>query len=233
MINVTDETFETEVLARSEQVTVVVDLWAEWCGPCRSLGPIIESVVAATDGQVVLTKIDVDSNPRASQVFQVQSIPAVYAVKDRKVIDGFIGALPEAQVQEFVGRLLPSEAETEVERLVALGDETSLRAALEIEADNEAAVIALAELLVSDGRGDDAVSLLARIPETAESRRIAALARTGDAVSDDVDGQLEVLLGQVRDDSDARQKFVDLLEVLGPDDPRTSDWRKKLTLALY
>ena len=233
MVDVTDETFEAEVLVRSEQVPVVVDLWAEWCGPCKSLGPIIEAVVGATGGRVVLAKIDVDSNPRSAATFQVQSIPAVHALKDRKIIDQFLGAQPESVVAAFVNKLIPTEEETEVQRLMALGDEVSLRAALELEPANDAVVCALAELLVTDGRGPEALELLARIPETLEARRIAALARVGDAVPTDVIADLDALLDQVKGDDDARQRFVDLLEVLGADDPRTAEYRRKLTQRLF
>src|SRR5438270_8270313 len=111
MTDVTDATFERDVLERSAQVPVVVDLWAEWCGPCRTLGPILEKVVAATDGKVELAKVDVDSNPRVGATFQVQSIPAVFALRDRQVVDSFVGALPEAAVQEFVARLAPETSE--------------------------------------------------------------------------------------------------------------------------
>ena len=235
MIDVTDATFEQDVLERSKQVPVVVDLWAPWCGPCRTLGPIIEKVVDATEGQVELVKVNVDDNPRVAATFQVQSIPAVYAISDGKVVDGFIGALPEKGVAEFVARLAP--AETEADRLVAAGDEESLRKVLEEEPDPEAAVIARAELLAERGDGQEALSLLARIPETAETRRVAAIARLGDQGSVEsnggVENQLDSLLERVKDDEEARQKFVDLLEVLGPDDPRTSHYRKALTAKLY
>ncbi|MBV8302587.1 MAG: thioredoxin, partial [Acidimicrobiia bacterium] len=115
MTDVTDATFEQDVLERSKQVPVVVDLWAPWCGPCRTLGPIIEKVVDATEGGVELVKVNVDENPRVSATFQVQSIPAVYGLRDGKVVDGFIGALPEKAVAEFVARLAPPE--TEADRL--------------------------------------------------------------------------------------------------------------------
>jgi putative thioredoxin len=233
MADITDATFEQDVLERSKQVPVVVDLWAPWCGPCKTLGPIIERVIDETDGQVELAKVNVDENPQVSRAFQVQSIPAVYALKDGKVVDGFVGAQPEAAVRKFVETLLPSEEETEVQQLLRASDAESLRRVLDLEPDNEQAIVALADLLVADARNDEALDLLARIPETAETRRVAAQARLGAAPTDDVDVRLGELLAQVKGSDEARQQFVDLLEVLGPDDPRTAQWRKKLTAALY
>jgi putative thioredoxin len=234
MVDVTDATFEQDVIERSKEVPVVVDLWASWCGPCKTLGPIIERVVDATAGEVVLAKVDVDANPQVARAFQVQSIPAVYALKDGKVVDGFIGAQPEPVVQRFVESLLPTKEQTEIERLVELGDEASLRKALELEPDNHDAIVSLAELLVVDDRSDEALALLARLPETPDTRRVAALARLG--VPDDfdsVDARLAGLIGRVKADEAARQEFVDLLELLGPDDPRTAGWRKRLTAQLF
>ena len=117
-IEVTDATFPTEVVERSKQVPVVVDLWAEWCGPCKQLGPILEQVIAETNGKVVLAKVDVDSNPQVSGAFQVQGIPAVYALRDGKVVDHFVGAQPEATVRTFVEGLLPAEEEDAIGALV-------------------------------------------------------------------------------------------------------------------
>lgn len=234
MADVTDATFATEVVERSHAVAVVVDLWAPWCGPCKTLGPILEQVVAATDGAVELAKVNVDDNPQTAQAFQVQSIPAVYAMRDGKVVDGFIGAQGEAAVAEFVQRLLPTEQESEVEALVAAADEASLRRALELDADHVGAVVGLADLLVADGRGEEALDLLERIPETAEVRRVAALARTGPGVdNEDVEARLDDLLGRVKADPAARQEFVDLLEIMGADDPRTSVYRRRLTTQIY
>lgn len=230
--DVTDATFQTEVLERSQQVPVVVDLWAPWCGPCKTLGPIIEKVVDETAGKVELAKINVDENPGAAQAFQVQGIPAVYALSDGKVVDGFIGAQGEAAVREFVGKLVPTEEQTLVDQLIEAGDEASLRQALEHEPDNEAAITALAALLIDDGRTEEALEMLEKIPESPETRHLAALARAGDDVGD-VETRLEELLGQVKADDGARQEFVDLLEVMGPDDPRTASYRKRLTAALY
>ena len=159
-IDVTEETFETEVLEKSNEVPVVVDLWAEWCGPCKTLGPLLEKVIDATGGKVVLAKVDVDANPGLSQAFKVQSIPAVYAMYEGKVVDGFMGAYPESAVQEFVDKLLPTEAQNAVAELLAAGDEGSLRIALGMEPANEDLIVALGELLVADRRGDEALDLL-------------------------------------------------------------------------
>lgn len=232
-IDVTDANFQTEVLDKSNDVPVVVDLWAPWCGPCKTLGPIIEKVIDDTNGKVILAKINVDENPALSEAFKVQSIPAVYAVKDGAVLDGFMGSLPEHAVKEFVDSLLPSQDELAVSELIAAGDDASLRLALSMEPANEDAIVALAGLLIADGNNDEALALLERIPESDRTRPIAARARVGDAPQDDFDSQLDGLLDQVKTDDDARQKYVDLLELMGPDDPRTADYRRRLTARLY
>ncbi len=232
-IDVTDETFQTHVIDKSAEVPVVVDLWAPWCGPCKTLGPIIEKVIDETGGKVVLVKVNVDENPGLSQAFKVQSIPAVYAVKDGAVVDGFMGSYPEHAVKEFVDALLPTEEEVAVAELLDAGDEGSLRIALSMEPANEDIIVALAELLITQGNSDEALALLARIPESERTRHVAALARVGIAPQDDYDDQLTALLDQVKTDDEARQKYVDLLELMGPTDPRTADYRRQLTSRLY
>jgi putative thioredoxin len=234
MSDVTDATFEQEVMVRSHEVPVVVDLWAPWCGPCKTLGPIIEQSVAATEGKVELAKVNIDDNPQVAATFQVQSIPAVYALRDGKVVDAFIGALPEPQVSAFVNRLAPEP--TEADQLVAQGDEASLRQALVLDADHLGAVLGLARLLVDRGDSTGALEVLAKVPETPETRALAAEARlTGKNVDRDADVEalLDSLLERVRQDEDARQEFVDLLETLGPEDPRTKGYRKALAARLY
>ncbi len=239
MVDVTDATFGTEVLERSHEHPVVVDLWAPWCGPCQQLGPLIEEVVDATGGEVVLAKVNVDENPQVAQAFKVQGIPAVFALKDAQVVDSFVGAQGREAVTAFVEGLLPTETENELTTLVAAGDEASLRQALEIDPGHEPAVLALAELLVAaeetagDERAQEALALLARIPETAETRRIAALARTGSPADDELTATLEALLARVKGDEEARQEFVDLLDVMGADDPRTAEYRRRLTTQLF
>ena len=106
IIEVTDETFNTDVVARSRSVPVVLDLWAEWCGPCKQLGPILEKLAIEANGAFVLAKVDVDANPQLSAALQVQSIPMVVAVVAGQVADGFLGAIPESQVREWLGQVM-------------------------------------------------------------------------------------------------------------------------------
>jgi putative thioredoxin len=233
VIDVTDATFQTEVVDRSATTPVVIDLWATWCGPCQTLGPILERVVAETDGAVVLAKVDVDQNPAIAQAFRAQSIPAVFAMSGGQVVDGFIGAQPEHMVREFVARLGPDPAREVLTQMIATGDTDGLRALLVNDPANEAAIIGLAELLVRDGETDEAMALLARIPESDQTRRIAAMARLQTDPGDDHDAVLTALLDRVATDDEARQQFLDILELMGPDDPRTANYRRQLTARLF
>jgi putative thioredoxin len=111
VIEVTDQTFNTEVAERSRSVPVIMDLWAEWCGPCKQLGPVLEKLADEAAGAWVLAKVDVDANPRLSEALAVQSIPMVVAVVAGQIVDGFLGALPEAQVREWIGRVMQAAAQ--------------------------------------------------------------------------------------------------------------------------
>jgi putative thioredoxin len=239
MIDVTDATFEQEVLARSSQVPVVVDLWAPWCGPCQTLGPIIERVVEATEGKVALAKVNIDENPAIAGSFRVQSIPAVFALRDGAVVDSFIGAQPQAAVEEFVARLapVPSDADLLVAEGIGSGSEEPLRKALALQPDHVGAITGLAAMLTARGEPAEAITLLGRIPETPDIRRLLAEARLAaqevDVADTAVDQLLDGLLDRVKDDPDARQEFLDLLETLGPDDPRTGAYRKALSTRLF
>jgi putative thioredoxin len=237
-MDVTDQTFQADVLERSTTVPVVVDLWAPWCGPCKTLGPMLEKAVAATGGAVELAKVNVDESPRVAAQFQVQSIPAVYAIKDAQVVDGFIGAVPEAQITAFVERLAP--APSEADTLAAAGDEASLRKALELEPDHVEATERLARVLIDRGDAPEALALLQRLPESEASRALAAEARLQEAGVDvagtdraAMEAKLDELLERVRNDDEARQEYVDLLEAMGAENPRTNEYRRALAARLF
>ena len=243
MKNATDATFQSDVLERSRQVPVVVDLWAPWCGPCKTLGPIIERLVDSYNGQVELVKINVDENPAISAAFQVQSIPMVVGIRDGKVVDGFIGALGESQVREWLIKLAgepggSAQAEkSEVDMLIEAGDEESLLKALELEPDNAAAITALASLRCDTGDPAGALELLEKIPENADTRKVAARARlisnNVDSSSVDLPKRLDSLLDLVKDDPNARQEYLDLLEIMDPSDPTVLKYRKALSTRLF
>ena len=154
VIDVSTDRFEQDVIARSHEVPVVVDFWAAWCGPCRTLGPMLEDAVGARAGEVVLAKVDVDANPQLAQRYRVQGIPAVKAFRDGQVVDEFTGALPRPQVEAFLDRVVPSEAD----RLVAEARATAAtdpdaavatyRRALTADPAHRGAAIGLAELVV-------------------------------------------------------------------------------------
>lgn len=152
-IDVSEATFQAEVLDRSRQAPVVVDFWADWCGPCKALSPALEKAEATRAGKVVLAKVDVDSNQRLAARFQVQGIPAVKAFRDGSVVDEFVGALPPAKVEAFFDSLVPSRAD----ELLAAGDELSLREAAELEPRRADIAVALARARLERGAEDEAL----------------------------------------------------------------------------
>ena len=169
IVNVTDETFEEEVIERSNTVPVVVDFWAEWCGPCRALGPVLEKLAGEYDGKFLLAKVDTEKAPAAATKFQIQSIPAVYGMREGKIVDGFMGALPEPQIREWLVRILPSEADTLLVEAKTLADsdpaeaEAKLRSAIEIDPKLVAAQIELASLLMTLEKTDEASELIEKL----------------------------------------------------------------------
>jgi putative thioredoxin len=213
-IDSTDQSFARDVIDRSHELPVVVDFWADWCGPCRQLTPVLEEAVAALGGQVELVKVDVDANPRVATEYRVQGIPAVKAFRDGRLVDQFTGALPRLSVETFLRSLLPSEAD----KLVEKGDADSIRRALELEPSHAGALAAKARLDLAD---DDAAA--------------PGLAAIADG---DVERGLQLLLeaivaadGDLRDR--LRQVMVGVFSDLGQDHPLSARYRRELASALY
>jgi len=152
-VDVTEATFDRDVVELSRQTPVVVDFWAEWCGPCRTLGPALEAAEASRGGRVLLAKVDVDANQGLSARFGIQGIPAVKAFRDGAVVNEFVGAVPKAKVEELFDSLVPSRAD----ELLAAGDELSLREASELEPRRADIAVALARKRLERGAEDDAL----------------------------------------------------------------------------
>jgi putative thioredoxin len=247
-MDVTDATFQTAVIERSRTVPVVVDFWAEWCGPCRQLGPVIETAVAARNGAVELAKVDVDANPEVSRTYGIQSIPAVKAFKDGELAAEFIGAQPPAAVNAFLDALLPSRAD----QLVALGDEASLREANALEPSRADAAVALAKLALARGDADGAVALAREVPGSFVAdgllARIALQRSDGEPTVDldeafsaldggDTERALDLLLGALPSANgakdDVRRVIVGILDELGSDSDLARQSRRRLASALY
>jgi putative thioredoxin len=245
VIDVTEQDFQQQVIEKSHEIPVVVDFWAEWCGPCRMLGPVLEKEATDREGQFVLAKLDTDANQRIAAQFGIQSIPAVKAFKDGKVVDEFIGALPPARVQAFLDGLMPSEADG----LVEAGDEESLRRAIELEPARADAKVKLAILQRKNGDLDGALATLAnakgdftadglgariRLEKTEDPKAIAAFQAldSGDPQAA-VDLLIEAIAATDGSKDDLRAVVVGILDAFGVDHPFARDARRRLAGALY
>ncbi len=245
VIDVSEATFQAEVVDRSATLPVVVDFWAAWCGPCRQLTPLLEKLAAKHEGQVVLAKVDTDANPGISQAFGIQGIPAVKAFVDGEVVDEFVGAVNPTVAGRFFEKLVPSEADA----LAGAGDEASLRKALELQPGRPDASVALARLLVARGERDEALALLGKVRGSFQADGLAARLRLQDATELDVspalaaldagdvegglDGLLQAIPGANGAKDDLRAAVVGVLDELGPEHPLVRDTRRRLAAALY
>jgi putative thioredoxin len=246
VFDVDEREFMDRVVERSRELPVVVDFWADWCGPCKALSPALEKAANSRQGKVELAKVDVDKNQMLAQTFGVRGIPAVKAFRDARIVDEFTGAIQPAEVERFFDRLVPSEAD----ELAAGGeDEESLRRALELEPNHPDAAVALARLLVDRGELDEAEALLeplghdfraaglnARIELTREGREPeAAFAAWDDG---DYERALELLqeaLTSTPDPSErdlVRRVMVAIFTELGPESELASRHRRRLASAL-
>jgi putative thioredoxin len=248
--DVSEQDFQAKVIERSKQVPVVVDFWAEWCGPCRTLGPALEEAVRRRGGEVELAKLDTDANQRIARDYGIRSIPAVKAFKDGEVVAEFIGAQPPAAIESFLNQIVPSQAD----RLVEAGDEESLRKALELDPRHAQAAIGLGRLLLERGDAEQAQTVLRPFPNDFIADGLAARAELSvsenGAGVDDLqtafsawDGgesgeALEKLQAVLADEEDPerrdllRRTMVAIFTELGADHPLAREHRRRLAAAL-
>ena len=244
VIDVSEQMFVPEVIERSREVPVVVDFWAEWCAPCRSLGPVLERLAEEADGSWVLAKVDVDANPALAQAMGIQGIPAVRAFKDGREVAEFTGALPEPAVREWLGQLGPSPADLAYEEGAALEaagrlDEAAdhyRRALAEAPAHSAAATALNRVELALRTAGLDRGELERRaaggdIEATLDLADLEAQAGDFGAAFDRL---LDALRRTTGDDRErVRQRLVAILDVAPPGDPRVSAARRAMANALF
>jgi putative thioredoxin len=244
-MDVSESNFEAAVLDRSHSLPVVVDFWAEWCAPCRQLGPVLEREASKRAGKLELVKLDVDANQALSRFYGIQGIPAVKAFHKGRVVAEFVGAQPPAAVERFLDSLLPSEADL----LAGRGDEESLRAALKLEPGHADAALQLARILHGRGQIEEALDTLGNVRGSLAAEGLTArikLERTAPvdlsaafAALDagDRERALDVLIGAIAPARSSRDEIrrvvVGILDELGLDDPLATTSRKRLASALY
>ena len=241
IFDVDEAQFEQRVLERSRSLPVVVDFWADWCGPCKQLTPALERAASARSGRVELAKLDVDANQRLATAFRIQGIPAVKAFRDGRVAAEFTGAVPPAEVERFFDSLLPSEAD----ELVDSGDEAGLRRALELDPGHAVARRELGRILLRRGETEEAIELLEGARGDFVADGLAARARLSGEEdlaaafeawdAGDASGALERLQDALPDPERQdliRRVMVAIFTELGADHPLAREHRRRLSASL-
>ena len=227
--DVSEQDFQAKVVERSKQVPVVVDFWAEWCGPCRTLGPALEKAVSARNGEVELAKLDTDRNPNVAMKYEIASIPAVKAFKDGEVVAEFIGAVPPARIEAFLNEIIPSQAD----RLAESGDEESLRKALELDPGHAQAAIGLSRLLLSRGEDEEALEVLKPFPHDFVADGLAARAQLSASANGAGADELQRAFA-AWDDGDPGKALEQLQGVLASEqDAQRKDQLRRVMVAIF
>ena len=214
----TTETFEAEVLQKSSQTPVLVDFWATWCGPCKSLGPLLEKLAGEYNGAFELAKVDVDKEQQIAAAFQIRSVPTVFLIKDGQIVDGFPGAMPEGQLREFLTQhgVVPAEASAVEEEIQALpldpqAEVAALREAISAEPDKDELKLDLALALLKIGATGEAGPLLDNLPANlaTDDRAIRARARLDFAAALQDAPAADVLAARVQaDGNDLEARYL-------------------------
>lgn len=272
IVDVSEADFEYEVLSYSQNTPVVVDFWAEWCQPCKTLGPILEQLAHDAAGSFRLARVDVDANPNLALRYGVRSIPTVKAISQGQVVSEFAGAQPEARVREFVERLgPPSEAALSLEKaksLLASHDwakaEEIFRKLEEQDQNNPVVLLGLVKAMLAQGKSGESLFILNYFPASHEYNTAELLHPLAEAMMQNeknqlpaendldsafcnsirlaqrgnllaaMDGLLDILRQEKHYRQDkARQVFLGILELFGPDDPDGKQYRKELTAVLF
>jgi putative thioredoxin len=261
VVDVTDQTFGTAVLEESMRRPVIVDFWAEWCGPCKTIGPVLERLANEKQGAFLLAKLDVDANQQTAGMFGIQSIPAVKAFRNARLIEEFIGSIPESSIRQFIDAVVPTEAdliaaEGEMAEMQGRPDEAErlFNTALGTDPKNLRAQLGLARLAATRGELEKARSMLTPLRPNPDAERLLAAIDISEwgqeapvnpelagPMRDAAEGRfapalerfLQIVMAGGDGRDSAREAMLKIFSILGDQDPLTQEYRRKLAAALF